>query len=525
LAVVFGLTLAALAVARTVARGRRRRLFGSDRAHPGRRLTSDTGLMLAWFAIAVALAAPRIGERTLRIPARGVDVVFLLDVSRSMAARDVAPSRLDRAQRAVEEIIGRLAPGDRVALAVFASRGLLLAPLTPDHAAVVELAGATDVALMQPAGSKLGAGVATAVTAFESGSERPRVLVVLSDGEDPRRREAVGIATATSAAARAVTIALGTETGSFVPDGPRPLVDEVGETVRSHRDRDRLARLAEETGGRAFDGDAFGRIDFAAAAAEVRRDLGVEDGFVEYEVAAVRTAPFAALAFSLLLLEGLARPRRTARVRRDRPRRVLRIAGGVALAVVLASGADSSDPASDEASERLRANPRDARAQVELGLAHLAANRVDAAVRAFEAATVYSGESPLGAVAWFDLGVARLARDDVEAARAAFLRALEIDPDDDQARFNLEWSSTPRRSPAAPRAANAAPAEREAGDPAATEKAPSDREAVGAADVPELDSDRRRRLLDRVEDAVGRSLASEDLRGAASDARTGRVEW
>src|SRR5262249_24089316 len=112
---------------------RRRRRLGAGL--PGA-ATSPLRDALLWGALALlapALAGPRIGSRVQRVPGSGVDVVFALDVSRSMEARDVPPSRLDVARRALEELLARLEPADRVALVAYAGRGVLLTPLTPDR--------------------------------------------------------------------------------------------------------------------------------------------------------------------------------------------------------------------------------------------------------------------------------------------------------------------------------------------------------------------------------------------------------
>ena len=269
-----------------------------------------------------ALLGPRLGEKVVRVPASGVDLVLLLDVSRSMDARDVPPSRLARAQRAAEELLARLAPGDRAALAAFAGRGVLLTPLTPDREALVELLGALDSGLLEPPSSNLGEGVRAALAAFEAGSERPRVLFVLSDGEDPERRTEIGVADALRAEVRVLTAALGTETGAAVPNRGAALRDESGALVISRRRAERLARLAAASGGEAYRGDAWGAFDFDAAAAAIRRDAGAARGQpVERRVRAVQVLPLAALAFALLAAEGaLPLLRRRAAARGPPPR-------------------------------------------------------------------------------------------------------------------------------------------------------------------------------------------------------------
>jgi Ca-activated chloride channel family protein len=512
----------ALWAARRVGRRRRLRLLGRSAPPSAPILRSDAALLAALAAIGVALLGPRIGERVVLVPSTGVDVVFLVDVSRSMDARDVPPSRMDRARRAVEEILTRLAPRDRAALAAFAGRGMLLTPLTPDRGALVELLAGLDTQFIQPASSHLGDGIRAALDAFEAGSQRPRVVFVVSDGEDPDRRRDLGADDAARQRVRAITAALGSEIGAHVPDGPRPLRDRDGATVVSRRRADRLAQLAARTDGESFVGDEWGRIDFDRAAAAIRRDAAAAEGErVELRVRAVRVAPFATLAFVLLLVEGLPRPRGGRW--RARGAALVCLAVGAPLlagAAFLAEAARGADPDRtrersllDVLEARVREAPEDARAHLDLGLARLERGCSEAAARAFLAAAVYAREAEVAAVAYYDLGVAALVQGDLEAARDAFFDALAVDPSDRAARFNLEWTlQALRRRPPAPLAA---PEEPEGGEREAEDARPSGREddpreapqefraearASEAPGPPPLTAEQRRRWLERVAD-------------------------
>ena len=455
--------LLAAATAGAVLRARRRgrRLLGAPL--PGRAGGRDALLLLALAATLLALLGPRLGTRGERLPVSGVDVVVLVDVSRSMDARDLPPSRLDRALRAADELLAGLSAGDRAALAAFAGRGVLLSPLTADHGALRELLPAFDTSLIRPAASRLGAGLREALGAFDAGSARPRVLVVLSDGEDPDGAEALPVAEALRAGVRVVSVAFGSETGATIPNDGLELRDRRGRVVTTRRDAERLARLARATSGDALATDAFGAVDAAALRAAVRRDAdpgaataapagaagdaprgasgdepksasgersaGAEAWQVR-RVPAVRVAPLALLALLLLVLE--AAPR-------GRPRQAAVLAG-LGLLALGAGGA-----------------PYDARALLRHGLAHAEAGRWDEAERAFRGAALLAREPALAAEAYYDAGVAALESGRLAAARDAFLESLALVPDR-EARFNLEW--TVRRlalPPPEPPAASPAP--------------------------------------------------------------------
>ena len=497
-------TALALAWARRRAGAHAALLLGPRRPRPGWR--TDIALLLSLGLVGAALLGPRGGWRSVLVPSRGVDLVLLVDVSRSMDAKDVAPSRLVRAQSAGAAILAGLGPEDRAALAIFAGRGVLLTPLTPDRDALAELLAGLGSDLLRPRGSDLGDGVRRALEAFEPASERPRAILVLSDGEDPTGRSALGIAEALRAEARVHAAALGLEAGAPVPDHGVALRDPEGAVVVTRRHAERLARLAAATGGRLFAGDAWGEIDVAAALESIRAEVGTgHGGLARRRVRAVQVAPLAALAFALLAGE--------AALRRRRALRRQALAFGLSAAALLVAAAPP-EPASEASGvERLEAElgarPRDPELLLRLGVARLERGRAEEAARAFAAAALSSRDARLTALAYYDLGVARLETGAFEAARDAFFDALAIDATDREARFNLEWTlralaSLPPPPPPAPHP-RPEEAERRASQPEPGEAGPP--APRPAASVPR-DAKQLERWLERVDDDLGRALRS-----------------
>jgi len=528
----------ALAAAVRVARRRRRRL-GVGVPSAARCLDSDLALWLALGLLALALAGPRVAVRLLEVPASGVDVVFAVDVSRSMDAPDVAPSRLARARRAVEEILARLEAADRFALAVFAGRGVLLTPLTPDRDVLVELLAGLDTDLVAPASSRIAAGVQAALSAFEAGSERPRVVLLLGDGEDPERRRDLGSALALRADARVLTAGFGTAVGSTLDDHGVPLLGESGQPVVSRRDLERLERLAAETDGALFEADAWGELDFDAVAAEIRRDAAqvrradaaldrdaaagaASAATVQRRVRVVPVAPLATLALVLLLVEGLPRPR--GRMRGAAPA----LAGAALVSVVaLPAPAGDAELSTLPALEReARANPGDPQRLVELGIARLERGQRDAAARAFLAAALSADDAESASIAYFDLGVAALEQGDYAGARAAFLDALALAPDDPRARFNLEWTLEALQQHPAPKPSPEPDPDTEP-KPPPPQSAPDAEPESGspAAETPRLSEEEQRRWLERVHDDPRRALRAAAAAAAPAERRAGGPAW
>lgn len=134
-------------------------------------------LVLTWME-------PLLGERKIEVERRGVDVVFCLDVSRSMLARDIEPDRLQRAKRDVRSVLGRLVRGDRAALVAFAGEARLVVPLTHDLDSLRRLLDEVGVHTVRTGGSNLAAAVRKALEVAEPQGESTTVIVVLTDGED-----------------------------------------------------------------------------------------------------------------------------------------------------------------------------------------------------------------------------------------------------------------------------------------------------------------------------------------------------
>lgn len=420
-----GLLVLAWLVARRRARERLARLVGADPGGlrgPGRELA----LLLALAAIGAAWVGPALGVREERIPAGGRDVVLLLDASTSMRARDVPPSRLARARALAAGLLEELGPGDRAALAAFAEGAALLTPLTPDREALAELLPGIDTDLIAPQGSNLAEGLRVALTAFDSGSARPRVVVLLSDGEDPERREAPGAALR-RAGVRVVAVGVGGDRPVPIPRGAgggSSLLDDRGRVVHTRRDTKALQALVAETGGRLLLTDRLGRI----RAAELTAAMGGGGGSLESggsrRVPARRSTEFAALAFLVLLLEAASRGRR--------PEPAPGAACLAAAVLVLTAAPVRGGPGA----ARPVPGPR---ALIEAGLQRAREGHFEAARRAFAAAAVTATDPALAALASYDLGVVALETGDLPRARDAFLDALALEPEDVSARFNLEW--------------------------------------------------------------------------------------
>ena len=236
-----------LMIGRLVAPKLRRLLAGS--ASSGRRWFRVACLVGALGLLILALAGPRMGYDSTEVPHRGRDVIIAMDVSRSMLAADVAPTRLQRSKLLVEDLIRELS-SDRIGLIAFAGSAFLQAPLTLDHGAVLSAAAELDTRLIPKGGSNLAVAIGTAEEAFGKAEGFSRALIIISDGEE---LDTDGLTAAKEAAAKGIrifTVGIGSVEGSEIPLGPGKFVrDASGKIVQSRLDARRLTEIAEITGG------------------------------------------------------------------------------------------------------------------------------------------------------------------------------------------------------------------------------------------------------------------------------------
>lgn len=245
-------------------------LLRSGSIAPGRRRFKAALVLLVAALLAFALARPQIGQTSVVLPREGSDVVIALDVSNSMAAGDVKPTRLDRAKGAAGALIDHLG-GDRVGLVVFAGSANARFPLTTDGTAarqVVEGVAIKDTGLK--AGTDIAGAIATARGILTGDKTRGKVIVLISDGEDLSGNDLAAVKDAAGAGLIVHTIGVGTAQGGQVfavdtrtgrGNQARPVIDPAtGQTAVSYRDDGNLRSLAAAGNGTAYDGNT---TDFA----------------------------------------------------------------------------------------------------------------------------------------------------------------------------------------------------------------------------------------------------------------------
>ena len=296
-------------------------LLGDPAALRG--MTGEAGGRARAWRIALALAAlalailgmmrPQAGFRLVTTTSRGVDLVIALDLSRSMDARDTRPDRLGAAKREALSLLDAL-EGSQVGLVTFAGRAQVVAPLSTDREGLASLVETASTRDMDLPGTDLGAALSLAGRLLQRPVERPRAIVLLSDGENLEGDPVGAMESVKGSGARLYTVGVGTPGGGTIPvvdttGAVRGVKrDAQGEVVQTRLDEGALRELARRGGGRYERADGTGRAALRLVD-PIRSEGSYESRGRSIRAYDERFPWFAAAAVGLLLAERLV-PRR-----------------------------------------------------------------------------------------------------------------------------------------------------------------------------------------------------------------------
>ncbi len=193
-----------------------------------------------WFVgvalLIVALARPQWGTDIEIVEMRGLQIMVVLDISRSMLAGDVEPTRLDRSKLEVADLLSRL-EGDAVGIVLFSGASFIQLPLTTDYATARTYLGNASPHMITRQGTVIGEAIETAMIGFSDKRESQKVIVIISDGESHAEENVLDPVEAARQAAREGAVIYAVGFGST--DGaPVPMFDEQGNITGHHQDRD-----------------------------------------------------------------------------------------------------------------------------------------------------------------------------------------------------------------------------------------------------------------------------------------------
>jgi Ca-activated chloride channel family protein len=215
-----------------------------------RRVKAFLSLLAMAFGI-VALTQPQWGYHWEEIKRLGVDIIVAIDVSESMLAEDVKPSRLKRAKREVFDLIEML-EGDRIGLIVFAGTSFVQCPLTLDYGACKMFLDYIDTDLIPVPGTALADAIRTATASFSRRERKSKALILITDGENHEGEPIEAAKEAKQEGIKIFPIGVGRKEGVPIPlrggsGGFKK--DRQGDMVITHLDETTLQKIALETGG------------------------------------------------------------------------------------------------------------------------------------------------------------------------------------------------------------------------------------------------------------------------------------
>ena len=258
---------------------------------------------LAFMFFVVGLARPQIGAKLSERKIKGAEIMICLDVSNSMLAEDYSPNRLERAKMAISSIVDKLRD-DRIGLIIFAGTSFVQLPVTTDYVSAKMFLSSIDAGSIPVQGTAIGDAIHTAIKSFSAQSEKSRVIILITDGENHEDDAVAAAKEAGDSGIRIYTIGVGSTHGQPIPVDGQLLTDKDGNIVVSKLDEAVLRKVAAAGSGAYVHAgnDEFGLNPIID---DIRRMEGEEFSSVVFEQYDEQYVYFFALALLLLVIEVL----------------------------------------------------------------------------------------------------------------------------------------------------------------------------------------------------------------------------
>ena len=218
-----------------------------------------TFVCLGLALLIISLTNPKMGTKLETVKRQGVDIVFALDVSKSMLAEDIAPSRLDKAKQIITKVIDNLG-SDRIGIIIYAGNSYPLLPITTDHAAAKMFLQNANPDMVSSQGTAINEAIEKAITYYDNEEQTNRFLFIVSDGEDHEENTITLAQEAKKEGIKIYTVGVGTSEGGPIPmTTPGGAIsykkDSKGEVVITKMKQDVLQEIAYEGKGKYINGN------------------------------------------------------------------------------------------------------------------------------------------------------------------------------------------------------------------------------------------------------------------------------
>ena len=271
-------------------------------------------LIIAASALLVAILRPQLGAKEQEVKRSGIDLVIALDVSKSMMAEDIRPTRLQRSVHAVTKLIDQL-KGDRIGIIVFAGQAYTQLPITTDYSAAKLYLSSISTNMVPTQGTAIGAAIELATESFSDSTRKYSAIVVITDGENHEDDAIEAAKDAADKGIRVYTIGMGSKKGAPIPIISNSkkvgfLKDKTGHTIISKLNSNLLSDVANAGKGkfiRATSADDGINTILESISEIEKQEIGVK----LYSNYKEQFQYFIAAAFILLLLEFVTGNRKT----------------------------------------------------------------------------------------------------------------------------------------------------------------------------------------------------------------------
>ncbi|MBL7883478.1 MAG: VWA domain-containing protein [Bacteroidia bacterium] len=275
---------------------------------PAKRVCKFILYTIAYILLLIGIINPQVGTKLEEVKRKGADLMICLDVSNSMNAEDIVPSRIEKAKQALSKLIDKL-DGDRIGLIVFGGQAYVQLPITTDYAAAKLFLSSINTGMVPTQGTAIGSAISLAVESFGKDEGKNKAIVVITDGENHEDDAIEATKIAVEKNIQVHTIGMGSANGAPIPvykkggqEGYRK--DKDGNTVITKLNESMLQQIASEGSGvyvRATSADV-GLKNILNAIADLEKKEFESKMFSDYED---RFQWFIAFAFFVLVIEAL----------------------------------------------------------------------------------------------------------------------------------------------------------------------------------------------------------------------------
>ena len=420
-------------------------------------------LLAAMALIIVMMARPQMGTRISHEKRTGIESIIAMDISNSMLAEDVTPSRLDRTKMMVENLVDNFTD-DKIGLIVFAGDAFVQLPITSDYVSAKMFLSEIEPSLIATQGTDIATAINMAANSFTQQQGVGKAIIVITDGEDHEGGALEAAKAAKKKGMRVYVLGVGSDKGAPIPLGNGDYMkDRTGNTVMTKLNEEMCRQIAEAGGGAYIhvDNNTNAQRQLDNELAKLSKKEMQSTIYSDYDE---QFQAFGIIAIILLILEICILESKNPIARRlnifGRKQRTTTLI--IALVVAFASFAQNDrryitqgnklfrsgqfDKAEVAYRKAIEKNPRNPQAHYNLGNSLMAQKKDSAAVQSFQKSTELETSKIRKAMAYHNMGVVCQQHKMYGEAIEAYKNSLRLNPKDDATRYNLELCKRQQRN-------------------------------------------------------------------------------